>query len=289
MIRRALGVLAMVGALLATTAPAAMAAEGSGHGRTRPLERAHAHNDDEHERPLLDALDHGFTSVEADIYLVGGELMVAHDPEDIRPGRTLQSLYLDPLAQRVRANRGRVYRGSPRSLQLLVDIKNTGGATYTELERVLHGYRGMLTRYEFGRVRTGAVTVVVSGDRPRELMAAQHIRYGFYDGRRADLGSGAPASFIPLISDNWNNLFTWQGVGEMPAAERARLREFVRTAHADRQRVRFWATPDLPGAAREAVWRELVAADVDHINTDDLAGLEKFLRSYERAARPHAA
>src|SRR5918996_24410 len=96
MIRRALGVLAMVGALLTATAPAAMAT-----GATRPLERAHAHNDYEHERPLLDALDHGFTSVEADIYLVDGELRVGHDPEDLRPGRTLQSLYLDPLAQRV--------------------------------------------------------------------------------------------------------------------------------------------------------------------------------------------
>ena len=34
------------------------------------LERAHAHNDYEHPRPLFDALDHGFKSVEADIWLV---------------------------------------------------------------------------------------------------------------------------------------------------------------------------------------------------------------------------
>ena len=32
-----------------------------------PLARAHAHNDYEHPRPLRDALDHGFTSVEADV------------------------------------------------------------------------------------------------------------------------------------------------------------------------------------------------------------------------------
>jgi hypothetical protein len=36
------------------------------------LERAHAHNDYEHERPLFDALDHNFKSVEADIWLVNG-------------------------------------------------------------------------------------------------------------------------------------------------------------------------------------------------------------------------
>ncbi len=47
-----------------------------------PLPQAHAHNDYEHERPLLDALSHGFCSVEADIYLVDGALLVAHDRED---------------------------------------------------------------------------------------------------------------------------------------------------------------------------------------------------------------
>ena len=51
-----------------------------------PLERAHAHNDYEHERPLLDALDHGFCSVEADIVLSEGELLVAHHPWLVRKG-----------------------------------------------------------------------------------------------------------------------------------------------------------------------------------------------------------
>ncbi|MDP9793651.1 glycerophosphoryl diester phosphodiesterase [Catenuloplanes nepalensis] len=274
MLRRTSTVLAVAAALLTIAAPAAQAAPA----KVRPLPQAHAHNDYEHERPLLDALDHGFTSVEADIYLVDGELLVAHDPEDLRPGRTLEALYLDPLVERVRANRGRVYRGSPISLQLLIDIKNTGVATYTALDATLREYDKILTRYARGRVTTGAVTAVVSGDRPRELMESQTVRYAFYDGRMADLTAGAPASLIPLISDNWTNVFTWQGVGEFPADQRARLREIVTTAHADGRRVRFWATPDTPGPARDAIWTALRRAGVDHINTDDLDGLETFLR-----------
>ena len=66
----------------------------------QPLQQAHAHNDYEHARPLLDALDHGFCGVEADIYLVDGKLLVAHDRKDLRPERTLQALYLDPLRER---------------------------------------------------------------------------------------------------------------------------------------------------------------------------------------------
>src|SRR3974390_1561429 len=58
-----------------------------------PLIHVHAHNDYEHTRPLLDALDHGFCSVEADIYLVDGQLPVAHDPSKVKPERPLQGPY----------------------------------------------------------------------------------------------------------------------------------------------------------------------------------------------------
>ena len=57
----------------------------------QPLAQAHAHNDYEHDRPLFDALEHGFTSVEADVWLVDGELLVAHDLEDVKAGVTLET------------------------------------------------------------------------------------------------------------------------------------------------------------------------------------------------------
>jgi hypothetical protein len=40
----------------------------------KPLSRAHAHNDYEHDRPLYDAFAHGFNSVEADVFLVDDDL-----------------------------------------------------------------------------------------------------------------------------------------------------------------------------------------------------------------------
>ncbi|WP_409235127.1 phosphatidylinositol-specific phospholipase C/glycerophosphodiester phosphodiesterase family protein [Streptomyces sp. PA5.6] len=261
--------------------PAHAYATGGGH-HPRPLIRAHAHNDYEHPRPLFDALDHRFGSVEADIYLVDGQLLVAHDPVDLDPSRTLESLYLEPLAERVRAQHGSVYRGYHRTpFQLLIDIKTEGASTYAELHRHLRPYRRLFTTYSHGKVRRGAVTAVVSGDRAaRGPMEAQRVRYAFYDGRLADLGGPASASLIPLISDNWALNFSWQGVGPIPPAEREKLRGIVSAAHARRQRVRFWATPDLPGPQRDAVWGELLAAGVDHLNTDDLAGLEAFLDAH---------
>ncbi|MBC9717361.1 hypothetical protein H9Y04_33015 [Streptomyces sp. TRM66268-LWL] len=266
----------------AVAVPSSAGATG-GRPHRKPLRRVHAHNDYLHTRPLLDALDHRFTSVEADIFLVNGELLVAHDPVDLDPARTLASLYLEPLAERVRRNHGSVYRGHRRPVQLLIDIKADGVATYAELHRQLHRYRHLFTTYAHGKVRPGAVTAVISGDRSaRAPMEAQQVRYAFYDGRLADLGGPAPASLIPLISDNWNNHFTWRGAGPMPTAERDKLHQIVATAHSRGQRVRFWATPDLPGPERGAVWLELIAADADHLNTDDLVALEAFLDAYDR-------
>ena len=63
----------------------------------------------------------------------------------------------------------------------------------------------------------------------------------------------------------------------MPDAEKAKLREYVAKAHKRGRLVRFWATPE-----KEAVWKELLAADVDLINTDKLAELQKFLLTNDR-------
>src|SRR5467141_4729541 len=93
-----------------------------------PLIHAHAHNDYEHKRPLFDALDHGFCSVEADIYLEKGRLLVGHTRDDLRPERTLEKLYLDPLRERTRANSGRVYSGGP-AIFLLIDMKTSAKPT----------------------------------------------------------------------------------------------------------------------------------------------------------------
>src|SRR5438128_3828966 len=97
-----------------------------------PLLHAHAHNDYEHARPLFEALDHGFCSVEADIYLVDGQLLVAHDREKVSPDRTLQTLYLEPLRARARRNAGRIFPNGP-DVTLLIDVKADGEATYAAL------------------------------------------------------------------------------------------------------------------------------------------------------------
>ncbi|MGG1572491.1 phosphatidylinositol-specific phospholipase C/glycerophosphodiester phosphodiesterase family protein [Fictibacillus sp. NRS-1165] len=242
-----------------------------------PLAKAHAHNDYEHERPLYDALGHGFTSVEADVWLKDGKLLVAHDEVDVKPERTLKSLYLEPLKRKVTQNQGSVYKGSDQDFLLWIDIKSEDVATYKKIHQQLADYQKMLTKFSKVGVNESAVTIIISGNRPRDLMENQAVRYAAYDGRMSDLGTPASNEFMPVISDNWTKHFTWQGEGEMPSEERDKLNRIVKTAHNNGQMVRFWATPDLDLPNRKAVWDELMKADVDLINTDDLPELQKYI------------
>lgn len=255
----------------------------------KSLRRAHAHNDYEHARPLLDALDQGFTSVEADVYtlpLLGlADLYVAHDPQDIRLDRTLAALYLEPLKARAAANGGCI-QPDCAPFFLLIDAKTAAESTWSAVETELAKYGDLFTRYENGAVRPGAVTAILSGNRPRESMRAATRRYCFYDGRFADLDSADPASFMPLISDSWTTQFGWDGNGEMPADQQAKLREVIGKAHAAGRRLRLYNVPDAAGPARDNLWREFIAADQDHINTDDLSGLRAFLLANDLPQQP---
>lgn len=239
-----------------------------------PLIHAHAHNDYEHSRPLLDALDQGFCSVEADIFLVDGKLLVAHNRRDVKPERTLQALYLDPLRARAMRNEGRIFTKGPE-FTLLIDLKTSWTNTYPALRAVLAEYADMLTTFRHNAIRTNAVRVIISGSRALEMFGGESIRYAAYDGTLSDLDSPLAADLIPWISASWGPNFAWRGPGEMPEAELLRLREIVGKAHAQGRRVRFWGAPD-----RLEFWKALRAADVDLINTDDLVGLAKFLREH---------
>jgi len=238
-----------------------------------PLPQAHAHNDYEHKQPLLDALAHGFCSVEADIYFTNDALLVAHDADKVDPKRTLETLYLNPLRQRVKQNGGSVYSNGP-AFMLLVDFKTEAKPTYAALRPVLEKYREMLTKFTETETRTGAVTVVLSGNRPINTVAAERERLVGIDGRLPDLDESPSPHLVPLVSDNWTKYFQWRGQGVLFENERSKLKAVVDRAHAEGRKIRFWAVPDT-----EAGWRVMREAGVDLINTDDLAGLQKFLSS----------
>jgi len=237
----------------------------------KPLLRVHAHNDYEHTRPLFDALVQGFCSVEADIHLVDGQLLVAHSRSQFKPERTLQALYLDPLREHVRRNGGHVYPGGPE-FTLLIDIKGDWRLTYPVLREALKSYADMLTTFRDGAKQTNAIIAILTGERSRQMFVGESVRYAALDGALTDLDTDVPVDLIPWISSNWAVNFKWRGVGTIPDADKLKLKDIVSKAHQQGRRVRFWGAPDQP-----VFWAEMLAEGVDLINTDDLAGARKFL------------
>lgn len=238
-----------------------------------PLPNAHAHNDYEHNRPLLDALEQGFTSVEADVYWMHDSLYVNHNRPYYRdPVRTLDKLYLSPLRQRIQQNGGKVYPGYTQPFYLFVDFKTGAEDTYTALDKLFQRYRDILKVCTRKNCNQAPVQVIVSGNRPIETMSKQSERLAGLDGRPSDLGKGYAHQLMPIISDNYRNHFKWSGQGEMPAEEKTKLLDLVKKVHAEGKKLRFWASPE-----NEQVWRTLRQAGVDLINTDRLVELRAFL------------
>jgi glycerophosphoryl diester phosphodiesterase len=232
---------------------------------------AHAHNDYVHARPLHEALEHGFTSIEADVHLVRGQLLVAHHKDSTDATRTLEALYLAPLRAYVRDHR--------EPLTLLIDVKSDSEATYAVLDTLLRRYADVFTIYAGGERIDGPVQAIISGERAIGTMSKARVRFAGIDGRIADLAPTrhASAALMPLVSDSWDKITKWKGVGPVPDSVRTALERVVSSAHARGQRVRFWGTADNP-----AVWQVLVDAKVDLIGADDLDALRAFLDRQRR-------
>jgi hypothetical protein len=224
----------------------------------------HSHRDSDLEQPLALALKHHFASVEADVWVVGGELLIGHEREEVAADRTLEEVYLRPLLKA--ATDGRI----ASAITLLVDIKNEPEIVFQELHRRLRHHRELLTRLEAGQVVPGCIRVLLSGERPIELARQDSSRLVFIDGRLPDVG--ADAGLFPSVSLDWASLFSWNGEGSMPPEVARTVSRLVDQTHSAGQTLRFWGTTDNP-----TMWSALLDLGVDLVSVDEVEAVTTFL------------
>lgn len=236
----------------------------------QPHPEAHAHNDYEHSDPLTGALLHGFTSFEADIWLINNELYLSHNrPLMVSGLKTLEELYLKPLNEIAFKNYGRIFPGYEEPVQLMIDFKNEGKETYQNLREILKSYEHLLTE---GDGKKPALRILISGDRPKEDIISDKERLVTIDGRPDDLGELYDPEIMPVISQRFGLATSWKGKSPVSDSEREELATLVEQAHRQGKKVRLWATPE-----DEMVWETLLDIGIDYINTDDRPRLQKFL------------
>jgi glycerophosphoryl diester phosphodiesterase len=233
----------------------------------QPHVNAHAHNDYEHEQPLFDALENGFVSIEADVHLVDGTLLVAHNNPN-SSSRTLEDLYLKPLDSIARLNNGRIYRGKDIIVLLMVDVKTNAKETFDALNGLLSKYKESINR----RDHKGAFQVFISGNRAIDMIRNDPYHLAAIDGRPEDLDKGFSTEEMPVVSENYKKVINWNGTGKPSKQDLNKLKELVSRVHNENKRLRLWAIPD-----NENAWNVLLDAGVDLINTDRLKELNSFL------------
>ncbi|RYG02828.1 MAG: glycerophosphodiester phosphodiesterase, partial [Chitinophagaceae bacterium] len=157
----------------------------------------HAHNDYEKKEPLFNAIRNKAFAIEADVYLVDGKLMVAHDRKDIRPERTLQAMYLDPLDSLFAKHKGSVSADKKYKPVLVVDIKSDGEKAIATLIAMISRHQKNFDR----RVNPMAVEILISGDRGPVSSWRAYPAFIKFDGRPTEEYDIATLSRVLTISE----------------------------------------------------------------------------------------
>ena len=238
--------------------------------------QTHAHLEDDYSqsKPLYNALKYNFTSIEVDIHLIDGKLLVSNKHPSPKHKGTLEQLYLSPLNQIITQNGGSVYPNYNGPFYLVLDIKTEAGLTFDVLNAQLAKYESILSKVENNKVKSGPVTVLLAGNRPIPHLWSKKKRLMAIWGNMEDVGNGHPAHFMPVISADFNERSTWNGNGKFENHESNWLVEFCKKVRSEGKKTHFYGYPE-----RQIIWSKLLECGVDMINTKSPKKLTKFFQS----------
>lgn len=215
------------------------------------LPRIHSHNDYLQNVPFWKAYAAGASSIEADVFLVGETLFVAHAEKEIDTRRSLERLYFEPLQEALALG-----LDCSKQLQLLIDVKSE---PYTTLDAIIK----TLEKYPFIR-EDDHIIITISGNRPKPSEYINYPDYIFFDHQSLDvIEDSAILQKIALISLSFRNFSEWNGKGRLTAGDLEKVSTTIKKAHVFKKPFRFWATPDSKSA-----WKVFADMGVDFINTD---------------------
>ncbi|KLU85373.1 hypothetical protein MAPG_04399 [Magnaporthiopsis poae ATCC 64411] len=169
-----------------------------------------------------------------------------------------------------------------QTLALLVDVKTDGASTWREVVRELEPLRsrGWLSRFDYGKVTYGPITVVGTGNTPFDVLVANSTyRDYFFDAPLDKLGDekgskyDSTNSYYASVSLGKSIGSAW--LGELNPGQQHKLHEQIEAAHKKGLKARYWDLPAWPVHVRNGVWSSLVKAGVDLLNVDDLRSASK--------------
>lgn len=228
-------------------------------------QNAHSHNDYEQAHPFQTAYKASFGSIEADVFLVNGKLLVAHSKSELALNRSLEDLYLKPLLRGLKKNRQFPYADTSFQLQMLIDIKTDSLKTLDSLIVLLRKHPAL--------IHSSKLKWVISGNRPGSEDFNSYPDFIWFDGELHKAYSFTAMNRILMLSDNLSRYTHWKGKDPLPEKDSLQLTQVIFKAHQLHKPVRFWDAPDFGEA-----WKTLMRLGVDYINTDHIESLSNQLK-----------
>jgi alkaline phosphatase len=216
-----------------------------------------AHNDYVKPDPFHKAFALKASYIEADIFLRNDKLLVAHTRIEIDPSKTLQTMYLDPISEKI--SKHQLYH-----LTLMIDLKTDGPSTLTALVKALEQYPSLTSSPD--------LSITVSGSYPAPSEWANYPAFIKFDGRPGIDYTPDQLKRVTLISTSFNGVSSWNGKGEIPGSDLQKIKKVIDQAHAFEKPVRFWAAPEGPNA-----WEKFIGIGIDVLNSDNIEQLAAFL------------
>lgn len=243
-----------------------------------PIPLGHSHNDYEQKRPLWEALENGFTSIEIDVFGVGeNELRVSHIPFALKLKPHLEDLYMKPLSAWIDMNAGHVFPSDTAvTLTLMIDMKGDGNKSYPHLRNLLERYKKYLTVYEEGKlIKKGALRIMLSGNRPMELLNAEKEQLVCIDGALGPTYYHGPSKvFVARESAPFSAYFKKRTNGKLSVKEIEILSRLAWEARQKNREIRFWAAGNNPKR-----WEILKESGVTVINADKLKRFNTWIKT----------
>jgi alkaline phosphatase len=231
---------------------------------------AHSHNDYVNEIPFWLAYNNHFGSIETDIWAVNGELFVAHNTADIKPEKTLDILYIQPIVKLLTENNGKPWKDNPSTFQLLIDLKTTVEPTLSLLVEKLKKYSAVFDP----EINENAIRVVITGNRPEPSDFEKYPGYILFDGILNQKYNQQQLKRVALYSENLRKFTLWNGEGEIIEKDKIRLQNVIDSVHSINKKIRFWNAPDDINA-----WKTFINMKSDYINTDHIIKLAEYLNN----------
>ena len=217
----------------------------------------HSHNDYNRTAPFWEAYSQHCQSIEADVFLHNGELLVGHEVEDLKPENSFLRLYVDPIVRTFRANGGKMWAGSQDRLMLLVELKSATEPTLTEVIEQLEEFPDVFCSPE-------GVKVAITGNTPSKDHFRDYPEWVGFDGDIRETYTWAQLERVALVSNSFRMFAKkWNGKGRMIDPELNAVKDAIAKVHSWGKPIRFWEAPE-GTTAYFTFWK----LGVDIINTD---------------------